>query len=81
MKRPEFSSALKKYVNEAAEIFWDAAVDAYDPDDYGTFKSALRSSAFFKKVDSKLSLRIMKSLKDKKFPDLKSVCRSSTPRP
>lgn len=76
MKRPEFSSALEKYVTASAEAFWDAAVDAYD-EDFGSFKSALRSSAFFKKVDSKLSLRINRIIAKKGVPDLKHVCKSS----
>lgn len=81
MQRAEFLSALGKYVSTAADIFWDAAVDAYDASEYGTFKSALRSSAFFKKVDSKLSLRVSRALKDrKKFPDLKNVIKSSNPK-
>jgi hypothetical protein len=75
MSKPEFSSALRKYVNASAEAFWDAAVDAYD-DDFGSFKSALRASAFFKRVDSKLSLRINKILSKKEVPDLKQVCKS-----
>jgi hypothetical protein len=77
MARPEFSSAIKKYVEASADAFWDAAVDAYD-NDFGSFKSALRSSAFFKKVDSKLSLRITKILSKKDVPDLKHVCKSSS---
>ncbi|OWQ91809.1 AIPR family protein [Sphingopyxis witflariensis] len=76
MKRKEFSSAIKKYVEASADAFWDAAVDAYD-DDFGSFKSALRSSAFFKKVDSKLALRITRILGKKEVPDLKQVCKSS----
>lgn len=75
MKRKEFSSALKKYIDSSAEAFWDAAVDAYDSD-LGSFKSVLRSSAFFKKVDSKLSLRITKIIAKKDVPDLKNVCRN-----
>lgn len=65
MSRPEFSSALKKYVEYSAEAFWDAAVDAYE--DFGSFKSALRSSAFFKKVDSKLSLELTNFFQKGKF--------------
>lgn len=76
MKRKEFSAAISKYVSVSADAFWDAAVDAYD-DDFGSFKSALRSSAFFKKVDSKLSLRITKIISKKDVPDLKHVCKSS----
>lgn len=79
MKRPEFTGALEKYVELSAEAFWDAAVDAYDSAT-GSFKSALRSSAFFKKVDSKLALRISKILGRKDVPDLKHVCRSSNKR-
>jgi hypothetical protein len=79
MRINEFSSALKKYVEASAEAFWDAAVDAYG-DEFGSFKSALRSSAFFKKVDSKLSLRITKILGKNEVPDLKHVCKSSSER-
>ncbi|HEY0621496.1 AIPR family protein [Sphingomonas sp.] len=79
MTRKEFKSALEKYIDASAEAFWDAAVDAYD-EDFGSFKSALRSSAFFKKVDSKLSLRITKILSRKEVPELKQVCKSSAPK-
>lgn len=77
MKRKEFLGAITKYVSSAADAFWDAAVDAYDVDDFGSFKSALRSSAFFKKVDSKLSLRINRIVSKKEVPDLRHVCKSS----
>lgn len=77
MTRSEFQSAITKYVEAAADTFWDASVDTYDFEDYGTAKSALRSSAFFKRVDSKLAPRVSRLLKDaKKLPDLKHVCRS-----
>ncbi|WP_242139458.1 AIPR family protein [Sphingomonas sp. TREG-RG-20F-R18-01] len=77
MNRPEFASAIARYVDASAEAFWDAAVDAYD-DDFGSFKSALRSTAFFKKVDSKLALRINKIILKKGVPDLKHVCKTAS---
>lgn len=77
LHRAEFTAALKKYVEAAAEAFWDAAVDAYEGSDFGSPKSALRSQAFFKKVDSKLAIRINKLAMKREIPDLKHVCKSS----
>ncbi len=79
MIKSEFSAALRRYINAAADAFWDAAVDAYD-EDFGSFKSALRSTAFFKKVDSKLSLRINRIVTKREVPDLKNVCKAASPK-
>jgi hypothetical protein len=76
MKLVEFTNALTKYVVEAASMFYDAAVDTYDRDEYGSFKSTLRSTKFLLKIDSKLNSRITK-LKPKSLPDLGAVCRSA----
>ena len=40
MNTLEFKNALRKYVEQAATMFYDAAVDTYDRDDYGSFKRA-----------------------------------------
>jgi hypothetical protein len=52
MKTTEFENALKKYVIKAASLFFDAAVDTYDRDEYGSFKSTLRSTKFLQKIDT-----------------------------
>ena len=75
MKSKEFNNALGKHVQMAAEMFFDAAVDSYDRDDYGSFKATLRSSKFLTKIDSKIGLRISR-IKGNQVPDLKAVCRS-----
>lgn len=72
MDGQEFRSALGKYVLRAATMFYDAAVDAYDVDMYGSYKSTLRSSKFLQKMDSKINLRVSQ-LAAKALPDLASV--------
>jgi hypothetical protein len=74
MTSEEFSNALKKYVNQAIDMFYDAAIDAYDREEYGSFKSTLRSAKFLQKIDSKVNLRITR-LPVKLLPDLASVAR------
>ena len=49
--------------------------DTYERDEYGSFKSTLRSAKFLQKVDSKLNSRIAR-LATKALPDLAAVCRS-----
>jgi hypothetical protein len=75
MKSSEFKNALKKYVKRAGGLFFDAAVDTYDRDEYGSFKSTLRSAKFLQKVDSKLNIK-MARLANKALPDLSAVCKS-----
>lgn len=75
MNSAEFRNAIKKYVNKAIEIFYDAAVDTYDRDEYGSFKSTLRSSRFLQKMDGKINVRVAK-VKEKMLPDLVAVCKS-----
>jgi hypothetical protein len=71
----EFENALRKYVKKAVEMFYDAAVDSYDRDQYGSFKSTLRSSKFLAKIDSKINSRIVK-LTAKSLPDLAATAKS-----
>jgi hypothetical protein len=75
MDTDEFKVALYKYVAKATALFYDAAVDAYDRDVYGSVKSTLRSSKFLSKIDSKLNLRATQ-LPVKALPDLAAVARS-----
>ncbi len=76
MKTNEFHNALTKYVARAASMFYDAAVDTYDRDEYGSFKSTLRSGKFLQKIDSKINSRIVK-LAPKSLPDLVAVCKTA----
>lgn len=75
MKSNEFENAIRKYVSKAALMFYDVAVDTYDREDYGSFKSTLRSAKFLQKIDSKLNGRLV-NIPPKALPDLVSVCKS-----
>ena len=77
MDTVDFKNALSKYVSKSAALFYDAAVDAYDREIYGSVKSTLRSSKFLGKIDSKLNLRATQ-LSDKALPDLAAVARSQS---
>jgi hypothetical protein len=76
MVTPDFGNGLRKYVAKATAMFYDAAVDAYDRDTYGSFKSTLRSTKFLQKIDSKLNLRITQ-LGGKSLPDLATLSKSA----
>jgi hypothetical protein len=75
MKTAEFQNAVKKYVKKAVDVYYDAALDTYDRDEYGSFKSALRSTKFLNKMDGKIKFRITK-LSQKSVPDLVAVAKS-----
>ncbi|WP_082524702.1 AIPR family protein [Pseudorhodoferax sp. Leaf274] len=75
MRANEFENSLRKYVKKAVEMFYDAAVDSYDREQYGSFKSTLRSSKFLAKIDSKINSRIVK-LTAKSLPDLAATAKS-----
>lgn len=72
----DFQNGLRKYVVKATALFYDAAVDAYDRETYGSFKSTLRSTKFLQKVDSKLNLRVTQ-LGPKSLPDLALLSKSA----
>lgn len=76
MQTDDFSNALRKYVAKSALMFYDVAVDTYDREDYGSFKSTLRSAKFLQKIDSKLNGRLV-ALDKKTLPDLIAVCKSA----
>jgi hypothetical protein len=76
MKTIEFPNALRKYVKMAANMFYDAAIDTYERDEYGSFKSTLRSVKFFQRINSKINSRIVR-LEKKALPDLVAVCRTA----
>lgn len=73
----EFTNTLKKYIEKAVDIFYEAAIDTYERDEYGTFKSTLRSTKFLQKMDSKVNNRLIRMGNDQKIPaDLVNVCKS-----
>lgn len=75
MRSVEFENALRKYVKKAVDMFYDAAVDSYDKEQYGSFKSTLRSAKFLAKIDSKINSRIVK-LASKSLPDLVATAKA-----
>lgn len=76
MATAEFKNALRKYINRAATMYYDAAVDTYDRDEYVSFKSTLRSVKFLPRITSKINSRIAR-LEKKSLPDLVSVCKTA----
>jgi hypothetical protein len=74
MRTDEFTNAVRKYVSKAVDRFYDSAVDTYDRDEYGSFKSSLRSTKFLQKMDGKINARIAR-LPAKSLPDLVAVCK------
>jgi hypothetical protein len=75
VRHVDFTNALAKYVKHAVSMFYDAAVDTYDRDQFGSFKSTLRSTKFLQKIDSKVNSRMVK-LQPKALPDLAQAARS-----
>jgi hypothetical protein len=76
MNSVEFKNALRKYIKQAATMFYDAAVDTYDREEYGSFKSTLRSAKFLQRINSKINSRISR-LDKKILPDLAVVCKTA----
>jgi hypothetical protein len=76
MKTVEFTNALRKYVKMSATMFYDAAVDTYDRDEFGSFKSTLRSVKFLQRINSKINSRIVR-IEKKSLPDLVAVCKTA----
>lgn len=75
MRSEEFQGALRKYVKRASSAYFDAAVDTYDRDTYGSFKSTLRSPKFLAKLESKVNSRILQ-IKPKDLPSLVAAAKS-----
>lgn len=69
----EFTSSLKKYVSKAVELYYNEAVNTYDPEEYGSFKSTLRSNKFLEKVTTKMAMKI-NSIKG--LPNLENTAKS-----
>ncbi len=75
MMAEEFENALAKYVQQAVSMFYEAAVDTYDRDVFGSVKSTLRSTKFLQKIDGKLNNRII-NITQRKLPDLAATAKS-----
>lgn len=76
MSSEDFENAISKYVAKAASMFYGAAVDTYDREEYGSFKNTLRSAKFLQRMDSKINNRVAR-LQPKALPDLIQVCKSA----
>ncbi|MBS7703179.1 AIPR family protein [Chelatococcus asaccharovorans] len=76
MNTTEFIAAITKYVSKATDLFYDAALDTYDRDEYGSFKATLRSQKFLQKMDGKLNARVAR-LPPKSLPDLVNVSKGA----
>jgi hypothetical protein len=78
MKTEQFSGAVKKYIYAAIDLFYESAIDTYDRDEYGSFKSTLRSTKFLQKFDSKVNNKISRMKKEGKRPfgDLAATAKS-----
>ena len=78
MNSDQFKNAIRKYVDVAVDLFYDSAIDTYDQQEYGTFKSTLRSAKFLQKIDSKVNNKItrMKSEKKKLLGNLADTAKS-----
>lgn len=78
MNTDTFKNAIKKYVELAIDLFYDTAIDTYDRDEFGTFKSTLRSPKFLQKFESKVNYKItrMKDGKRKPLGDLADTAKS-----
>lgn len=68
MNTEQFKNAIRKYVEMAVDLFYDSAIDTYDQQEYGTFKSTLRSTKFLQKFDSKVNNKITRMKSEKKKP-------------
>ncbi|MCI2263815.1 AIPR family protein [Xanthomonas indica] len=74
MLLPEFQNALRKYATKATEIFYEAAIDTYEREEYGSIKSCFRSNKFLQKISAKLG---MKAAKLKGLPNLTHAAKSA----
>ncbi len=78
MNTDQFKNSINKYVELAIDLFYDTAIDTYDRDEFGTFKSTLRSPKFLQKFESKVNYKItrMKDAKKKPLGDLADTAKS-----
>lgn len=74
MVTEDFKNSLRKYAIKATEIFYEAAIDTYEREEYGSIKSCFRSSKFLQKISAKLG---MKASKLKGLPNLTGAAKSA----
>jgi hypothetical protein len=76
---PTFRNALAKIVDMAIEIYYLQAVDTYgNGDDFGTYKSTLRSTKFLQLIEPKIDFKISQlgKLKTGKMSALEAVAKN-----
>ena len=81
MHGESYQGALRKYVEQALDLYFDLASDTYEPDEYGSPRQATRSAKFFQRIVQKLDNKIA-SMKSKKarLPDLEAAIKSAPKR-
>lgn len=60
------AAGIRKYVRRGLDTYVDIAVDTYDPEEYRSVRSALRSPKFVQKFSQKLANKTASLKKDKK---------------
>jgi hypothetical protein len=77
MTEETYQGALRRYVEQALDLYFDLASDTYEPDEYGSPRQATRSVKFFQRIVQKLENKIA-SMKSKKtrLPDLEAAIKS-----
>jgi len=63
MNTETFKNAIYKYADKSVDLFYESAIDTYDKEEYGSFKSTLRSTKFLQKLDSKVNNKIIRMKK------------------
>ena len=60
-----FKSSLRKYVRRGLDVFLDIAIDTYDPEEYRSIRSALRSPKFLQRYAQKLANKAATAKRDR----------------
>jgi len=58
MNIDQYKNALRKYVEEALDLYFDLSSDTYDRAEYGSPRQAMHSTKFFSKITQELDNRI-----------------------
>lgn len=78
MTTAEFQAALRKYTDEALDLFFEISGDTYEPEAHGSPRQAMRSAKFLARITSKIDNKIASMKKKKrKMPDLESASKSA----
>jgi hypothetical protein len=70
IKTTELQSSIKKYVAKGLDTYLDIAIDTYEPTEYGSVRSALRSPKFLTKFNQKLSNKVAREKTNRKLPNI-----------